>query len=249
MSTIRVTDKSSVSDIYESVAKSLSLAVLCSLKPGGEPLRLYTQPQGEIRFDSCEFPVVDAVELLSTPSHLGNHILPLLSDLASFEMRMPKGIESDGCLWVLSRYPFIFLSFSLVTKDPKHSARWDAISDITFTNFILVGGKTGFGNDIAGYVIFQESQPGVLLEASAFQTPSSVIAPGFSEEQLSVVKSQEIKSLSKLLKTEDSVLSSVLAEVHNLDFEVGARFLYGVASNAFNNIDRIVSKVPNKTRR
>ncbi len=232
--------------IYASVAKSLSLAILCSLKSGNEPLKLYKQAQGEIRFSSSEFSNFDAESLLSTPSCLATHIIPLLSELIQIEMSLTRGLDTEGCLLILAKYPFIFTSFSFITSEKNPPPVWASIGDTTFTSFYLVGGKTGIGNDVSGFAIFQESQPGVILDSSAFVAPSSIIAPGFSPEMMRIVAQQEGKIVPKLKKTKGSVFNLILTELASIQIPVEVRFLYGVGTTPFNNIDKVISRVNTK---
>lgn len=233
------------------IAQSLSFAILCALKPAGTEFSSYHQKIGEIRYSSDTFEV-PVLEFMNTPFHFASNIAKPLSELVSYEMRVHKRSIpiKDSFLGVFAKYPFLFVTYGLTPlKDFKGSTTWDSLEDITFTHFLLVGGKTRVDNDAIGFVISQESQPGVLLEAVGFAAPTSIIAPGYSDEHIDFVKKQENICLSELLKTQEAA-SSFIDGISELDTsKLGIKVVYGVSTAPFNNIDKVISQIALRKRK
>ena len=227
------------------VKESLCLALLCSLEPAGAPFETYEQKAGIVKYASLESHVKDPTVFLEDPLYLASGVLPTLSDLVMYEMSFEKGLGTDGWLETIARYPFLFASFAVAPK--TDGPIWEMLKDVTFTHFIMFGGKTGIGNDVIGFVISQESQPGVILESAAFQAPSSVIAPGYTQDLIDIVHQQEKVCIRNLLALPTSVLSSFIAEVKARDVsEIDLKVLYGFSTSPFNDIDKVITNIGKK---
>ena len=236
--------------VQAEVTKSLNMGILCSLEPAGVPYLTYHQNTGEVRYTSSIFHVPVAA-FLNTPFHLASNVVGPVSDLVKSEMAIARPRQKHSSLLLLAKYPFIFVTYGLVALEGfEVTSNWDALQDITCNHFISVGGKTRIGVDAIGFVIAQESQPGSLIEAAGFAAPSSVIAPGYSEEHIALLRKQESNCLFELLKPNDSPLSSFIEEVSSLDTShLGIKAVYGVSTAPFNNIEKVVSQIAIKRKR
>jgi len=233
------------------VGESLSLALLCAMNPAGISFETYKQTLGLVRYTSLERQTTDLPLFIRSPLHMASEVIPTLSDLVAYEMSFEHGLGSDGWLEVIATYPFVFVSYAVhPLPEIKKSPEWDLISDISFTNFIMLGGKSGIDNDIIGYVISQESNPGAILESSAFRSPTSVIAPGYTHEQIDAIRESEILACNNLMTTPNSILSSFVEEITTLGTSgVQLKFLYGVSTTPFNNIDKVITHIGKKAPR
>jgi len=228
--------------IQREVARSISLGVLCGLQPGGVPYATYTQGEGDVRYSSDTYEI-PASSFFQESFHLASNLALPLSKLVAHEMGLPKPPE-DSLLSLLAGYPFIFATYGLSTVGDDIPINIELLEDITFTHFMLVGGEARIGNDAVGFVVSQESQPGDLIEAIGFVSPSSVIAPGYSEVHLKNLVQQENLSMKTILNAQESFTSSFIEEVAALgDVNLRAKIVYGVASSPFNNIDQVISKI------
>jgi len=239
-----------VLQIQEEVTRSLSMGILCSLAPGGLEYDTYHQDSGEVRYASSTFEA-PLESFFRAPFPLASNLAQPLSNLIKHELQLPHSVSQGSLLTLIATYPFIFVTYGLTSlANHKPSSRWDTLRDITFTHFMSIGGQTGLGVDAIGFVIAQESRPGYLIEAAGFSSPTSIIAPGYSDIHVKFIKKQESNCLLELTHTPDSPTSSFIEELSTLDpSQVGVKIVYGVSSAPFNSIEEVISRINAKKKR
>lgn len=218
--------------ILSDIAQNLTFGILSEMSQEDISWRRHISPEGVFVFDHMDQALTDPLELLKRPFYLGSGVLSLLTDLVAFEL---ESDVKDGCVSTLSRYPFVFLACSFPDLDPF-------VRDVSFSEFLLIGGNSGVTRDALGCITFLETDPGSLLEHNSFLSPSNLIAPGYSDSSIKTLRGLERACRKKVMRSKGSTLNSVYEQFKSVS-QTKVRFLYGASSYPFNHIDEVLESL------